>query len=105
MTVKSGYTEDEVALIHDLHSKGLDIEHIAQAVNKTVHSVRSKLVRDGVYIKQEKKSAKKTGPGKKELVRDLEKLTGIQFTALTGANKEDLVSLKQFIESNIGHST
>lgn len=98
MINKSSYTAEEKAMAKDLYEKGTSVEEIAAILNKSVQSVRSKLVKEGIYVKVEKHSTRKTGPGKKELVRDLEKLTGIEFTALTGANKLDLIRLKNFIE-------
>ena len=52
---------------------GKPVEDIADAIGKSVRSVRSKLVREGVYVAQEKPTGSKrdNGPTKKELFADL----------------------------------
>ena len=56
------------AVVND-YLAGKPVEDIADAIGKSVRSVRSKLVREGVYVAQEKpKGAKRdNGPSKKEL--------------------------------------
>ena len=62
-----------VSMYEDLGNDGLD--QIAGAIGKNVRSVRSKLVREGVYIATPKKVAKKVdGPSKKELLRTIENI-------------------------------
>tara|TARA_Y100001938_G_scaffold72750_1_gene100912 strand:+ start:88 stop:483 length:396 start_codon:yes stop_codon:yes gene_type:complete len=60
------------AIVAD-YQAGKPVEDIADAIGKSVRSVRSKLVREGVYVAQEKpKGAKRdNGPTKKELFADL----------------------------------
>ena len=61
-------------------------------MGKTVRSVRSKLVREGVYVAQPKKaSTKQQGPTKKELLRDLSANMDVQ--GLEGATKEAITRL------------
>ena len=67
------YTQAQVAQITDAYQQGQDIEQIADAVGKSVRSVRSKLVREGVYVAKPKTTSKKVlGPTKKELLRELD---------------------------------
>ena len=61
------------AIVAD-YQAGKPVEDIADAIGKSVRSVRSKLVREGVYIAQEKPTGAKrdNGPTKKELFADLQ---------------------------------
>ena len=70
-TKSPNYTEDMVqtaiSMYQDLGNEGL--ETIAEAVGKNVRSVRSKLVREGIYVASEKPATRKIdGPTKKELL-------------------------------------
>ena len=60
------------AIVAD-YQAGKPVEDIADAIGKSVRSVRSKLVREGVYVAQEKPQGSKrdNGPTKKELFADL----------------------------------
>ena len=60
------------AIVAD-YQAGKPVEDIADAIGKSVRSVRSKLVREGVYVAQEKPTGSKrdNGPTKKELFADL----------------------------------
>ena len=76
------------------------VDEIADAIGKSVRSVRSKLVREGVYIPQEKKTSKKVQePTKKELLRTLDELVDFPTTGLLGATKESILDLIKFAES------
>lgn len=72
---KVNYTDEMVQTILDMYAElGNDgMEQIAQAVHKPVRSVRSKLVREGVYVATPKapKAVKDDGPTKKELLAEL----------------------------------
>ena len=60
------YTQAQVAQITEAYNSGQSIDEIADAVGKSVRSVRSKLVREGVYVAKPKTSSKKVlGPTKK----------------------------------------
>ena len=51
------------------YEAGVSVDEIAEAVNKSVRSVRSKLVREGVYIAKPKTTTRKSDePTKKELL-------------------------------------
>ena len=81
------YTLAQVDQIINSYESGESVESIAEAIGKSVRSVRSKLVREGVYVAKEKTTSKKVlGPTKKELLRVLE--THIDVTGLEGATKE-----------------
>jgi hypothetical protein len=86
------YTQAQVAQITDAYQQGQDIEQIADAVGKSVRSVRSKLVREGVYVAKPKTSSKKVlGPTKKELLRELD--GHMDTKGLEGATKEAIERL------------
>ena len=81
------YTQAQVAQITEAYNSGQDINEIASAIGKSVRSVRSKLVREGVYISTPKTGSKKVlGPTKKELLRVLD--AHIDTKGLEGATKE-----------------
>jgi hypothetical protein len=87
------YSAAQVAQIIDQYQAGQDIDMIADGIGKSVRSVRSKLVREGVYVAKPKaKSNKVLGPTKKELLKDLEK-TGVDVAGLEGATKEAITRL------------
>ena len=75
------YTAEMTAQIISDYQNGTSVADIAEAIGKSVRSVRSKLVREKdengerIYIPAEKPvSVKVTGPSKKVLLNDLEKL-------------------------------
>ena len=78
------------AIVAD-YQAGKPVEDIADAIGKSVRSVRSKLVREGVYVAQEKptKGVKRDGPSKKELLGKLEEVDpNAPLSGLMGATKE-----------------
>ena len=57
-------------------------------------SVRSKLVREGVYVAQPKATARKSDePTKKELLNELETVYPFDVNGLTGATKDAIKDL------------
>lgn len=89
------YTDEQVAtattMYQELGNEGLD--QIADKIGKSVRSVRSKLVREGVYIATPKKTAaKQEGPSKKEILRDIE-AKGFDVAGFEGATKSALTRL------------
>ena len=83
--------ETAIQMYTDLGNDGLD--EIAEAIGKNVRSVRSKLVREGVYVATPKKATKKVdGPSKKELLRDIE-TSGFDTAGFEGATKAALTRL------------
>ena len=80
-----------VAMYKELGNDGLD--QIAAELDKTVRSVRSKLVREGVYVASPKKvAAKQEGPSKKEILREIES-NGFDVSGFEGATKAALSRL------------
>jgi len=90
------YTPEMTAKIVDDYQAGITVEQIADAIDKSVRSVRSKLVREGVYVATPKaKARKKDEPTKKELLNHLESISPFGVTGFMGATKEainDLIS-------------
>lgn len=88
------YTPEMTAKIVDDYQAGITVEQIADAIDKSVRSVRSKLVREGVYVAQPKAKARKADePTKKELLIELEQIAPFQVTGLMGATKEAIKDL------------
>ena len=86
------YTSAQTAQITEAYQSGQDINEIANAIGKSVRSVRSKLVREGVYVAKEKVASKKVqGPTKKELLRELD--VHYDTKGLEGATKEAIEGL------------
>lgn len=78
--------EKAVSMYSELGNEGLDA--IAETVGKTVRSVRSKLVREGVYVASPKAAAaKSTGPSKKEMLQQLEGIAPFEVSGFMGATK------------------
>jgi hypothetical protein len=74
-----------IAMYEDLGNDG--IPEIAETLGKTVRSIRSKLVREGVYVASPKGASNKTeGPSKKELLREIE-AKGFDTAGFEGATK------------------
>ena len=92
---KVNYTEAQtVAMIAD-YQAGQSVETIADAMGKAVRSVRSKLVREGVYVATEKatKAKREEGPTKKEMLQELETLATFPVDGFMGATKEAIQAL------------
>ena len=81
------------------YQNGISVAEISESIGKSVRSVRSKLVREGVYIPQEKSTSKKVQePTKKELLKVLDGLVDFSTTGLLGATKESILDLIKFAE-------
>ena len=90
---KVNYTPEMTAQIVSDYQAGTSVDDIAVAVGKSVRAVRSKLVREGVYVAKEKVTTRKVaGPSKKEILRDIE-ATGFEVKGFEGATKEALTRL------------
>ena len=72
-----------IEMYNELGNDGLD--EIADSLGKSVRSVRSKLVREGVLdvASPKKTAAKQDGPSKKEILRDIE-ATGFDVSGFEG---------------------
>jgi hypothetical protein len=96
-TKTENYTAAMVERMLEMYAElGNDgIEDIASAIGRPVRSVRSKLVREGVYVAATKapKTPKAEGPTKKELLNQLETLVDFPVDGLTGATKEAVESV------------
>ena len=91
----ANYTAEMVTQMTDMYNElGNDgLDEIADTLGKSVRSVRSKLVREGVYVASPKKTAsKQEGPSKKELLRDIES-NGFDVSGFEGATKAALTRL------------
>ena len=103
---KVNYTDTDMSVLTtmygELGNEGLD--RIASTLNKTVRSVRAKLVREGLYVAPEKGAAKakKEGPTKKELLLDLEKVAPFPVDGFMGATKEAIGHLIATFTANKG---
>ena len=93
------YTPEMTAKIVDDYQAGITVEQIADAIDKSVRSVRSKLVREGVYVAQPKAKARKADePTKKELLNHLETIAPFGVTGFMGATKEAINELISHFE-------
>lgn len=96
------YTDAQIAQMTQMYAElgNEGLEDIATALNKSVRSIRSKLVREGIYQAAPKKTAAKKdmGPTKKELLNQLEEIVGFDVTPLQGSTKEGLMSLIAFAQ-------
>lgn len=87
------YTPEMTAAIVNAYQDGVSVDAIAVDIGKSVRSVRSKLVREGVYVAKAKPAAKRElGPTKKELLIELEN-TGFDVNGFEGATKEAIMRL------------
>ena len=95
-TKTANYTEELTAKVIADYQNGIDLDAIADEIGKSVRSVRSKLVREGVYVAQPKSAtAKRDEPTKKELLNQLESVAPFEVTGFMGATKSaisDLIS-------------
>ena len=90
---KINYSEEMTAKIISDYQAGMPVEDIALTIDRSVRSVRSKLVREGVYQAAEKAPAKKSGPSKKELLIELEGVAPFDVAGLAGATKTSISDL------------
>ena len=88
------YTASMTAQIIDDYQANKSVEEIASSIGKSVRSVRSKLVREGVYVAQEKKTSRKSAaPTKKELLKTLDGLVDFPTVGRLGATKVSIMDL------------
>jgi hypothetical protein len=93
--------ERMVSMYEQLGNEGLD--EIAQTLGRPVRSVRSKLVREGVYVAAPVKAKAKRdeGPTKKELLNALETLVSFDVNGMTGATKEAIAAVIALAQSQV----
>lgn len=88
------YTPELTAQIVSNYEAGMAVEVIAESIEKSVRSVRSKLVREGVYVAKPKTTSRKSDePTKKELLNSLEAVYPFNVNDLTGATKDGIKDL------------
>ena len=94
MTKAQNYTPEMTAQIVEQYQAGVSVEDLAASIEKSVRSVRSKLVREGVYVAKPKATARKSDePTKKELLNELETVYPFDVNGLTGATKDAIKDL------------
>ena len=100
-TKNVNYTEELTAKVISDYQDGVDLDAIANDIGKSVRSVRSKLVREGVYVVQPKSASAKTsdGPTKKELLNKLESIAPFEINGFMGATKSALADLLGHLEA------
>ena len=82
------------------YEAGVSVESIAADIDKSVRSVRSKLVREGVYVAKAKPTARKSSePTKKELLIELESLAPFAVDGFMGATKEAINDLIRHLKT------
>ena len=93
------YTPELTATIIEQYQDGVDVADIAASIDKSVRSVRSKLVREGVYVASAKPAAKKVmGPPKKELLIELEEIAPFSVDGFMAATKEAINDLIKHLQ-------
>ena len=90
---KVNYSDEQINLLRTMYAEkgNAGLEEIAAKLEKSVRSVRAKLVREGLYVTPDKpvKAAKEEGPSKKELLSQLDAM-GFESKGFDGATKEAL---------------
>jgi hypothetical protein len=91
MTDKSNYTPEMVQQLIQRYAEvgTAGIDQLAQEFGKPVRSIRSKLVREGVYQPADKSASDREGPSKKQLLREIE-AHGFQVDGFESATKPAL---------------
>ena len=96
------YSEELTMQVIASYQAGSPVEDIAEAIGKSVRSVRSKLVREGVYVAKEKPQGSKrdNGPTKKELLNRLEEVDpDAPIDGLLGAKKHAIAWIIDIAEA------
>ena len=94
------YSADLTNAIVAQYEAGVSVESIAADIDKSVRSVRSKLVREGVYVAAPKATARKSNePTKKELLIELESLAPFAVDGFMGATKEAINDLIRHLKT------
>ena len=105
MTAKANYTPEMVATATEMYQElGNDgMQEIADKVGRSIRSVRSKLVRDGIYVAPVKPEAKPKdeGPTKKEMLNSLAEIVSFDVQGLVGATKPAIQSVIDLATENI----
>ena len=100
MAKSVNYTADLTNAIIAQYEAGVSVESIAADIDKSVRSVRSKLVREGVYVDAPKATARKSNePTKKELLIEPESLAPFAVDGFMGATKEAINDLIRHLKT------
>ena len=103
---QSVYTEtvvsNMVARYKDVVAKDYDtrsavVAELADELKQTVGSVRSKLVREGVYVAKETTKASGATKSKEDIVKALEAISGETLTSFNKATKKDLEAFWSYL--------
>ena len=91
----ANYTKELTDQICNDYQNGKSVDELATEISKSVRSVRSKLVREGVYVSKPKTSSSKKAdePTKKELIKDLEdkfQMPSDVSNGMMGATKQSI---------------
>jgi hypothetical protein len=90
------------AMYNELHPEqgNACLETIGEAVNRSVKSIRAKLVLEKVYVPTPKviTASKDDGPSKKELLNDLSD-AGFNTNGLSGATKDAITRILSLVQS------
>ena len=94
------YSDELTAKVISDYQEGVELDAIADEIGKSVRSVRSKLVREGVYVAKPKTaSAKRDEPTKKELLNQLESIAPFEVNGFMGATKSAIADLLVHLEA------
>jgi hypothetical protein len=101
MAKSVNYTPELTASIIDQYQAGVDVADIAASIEKSVRSVRSKLVREGVYVAAPKATARKSDePTKKELLHELEAVAPFAVDGFMGATKDAINEMLTYFKAH-----
>ena len=94
MAKNVNYSAELTATLIEDYQNGVTVDDIAASIEKSVRSVRSKLVREGVYVAAPKTTTRKADePTKKELINELEALAPFSVNGFMGATKPAIMDL------------
>jgi hypothetical protein len=101
MAKNVNYTAELTATIIEDYQNGVTVDDIAASIEKSVRSVRSKLVREGVYIATPKTTTRKADePTKKELLIQLEAVAPFAVDGFMGATKEAINEMLSYFSQH-----
>lgn len=101
MAKNVNYSAELTATIIEDYQNGVTVDDIAASVEKSVRSVRSKLVREGVYIATPKTTTRKADePTKKELLIQLEAVAPFAVGGFMGATKEAINEMLNYFSQH-----
>jgi len=100
------YTKDVVADIVARYTAVVESDYgvrtevvteLADELGLSVASVRSKLVKEGVYVAKEASTSTAKGMSKDEYVKAFEAVSGVELKSFTKATKKDLAAFWAYI--------